>query len=176
MSVGVPPQKITGIIGVVKAYTTRVGSGPFPTELTEAIGEKLQKNGREFGVTTGRARRCGWFDAELVRFAVEVTGITEIALTKLDILDDFTEIKICTGYSLNSKKVRYYDGDEIFFGKVKPIYTTVKGWNTSIRGMKKFGELPLNAKKYIAEIEKLTGVKVKYVSTGAEREALIIRE
>ena len=172
---GIPPQKITNTIGVVKAYITRVGAGPFPTELLDATGEKLRSIGHEFGTTTGRPRRCGWFDAELVRFACELSGISEIALTKLDVLDTFKEIKICTGYSLNNKKVRYYDGDEVFLGKVKPLYKIMKGWNTSIQGIKKFEDLPVNTKKYILEIEKLAGVKVKYISTGPSRDALIVR-
>jgi adenylosuccinate synthase len=174
-SAGIPPQKITTTIGVVKAYVTRVGAGPFPTELLDATGEKLRSIGHEFGTTTGRPRRCGWFDAELVKFAAELSGISEIALTKLDVLDTFSEIQICTGYSLNNKKVRYYDGDEAFLGKIKPIYKTIKGWNESTQGIKKFEKLPVNAKKYILEIEKFAGFKIKYISTGPEREALIIK-
>lgn len=172
---GIPPQAIARVIGVVKAYTTRVGEGPFPTELFDKDGEKLRNEGHEYGTTTGRPRRCGWFDAELIRFAAQISGFTEIAITKLDILDKFPEIKICTGYSLNGEKVSYYDGDAVFLGKVKPIYKTLKGWNKPTTGIKKFEDLPLNAKKYIKELEKQTGVAVKLISVGPARKDTIIK-
>lgn len=172
---GIPPQAITNVIGVVKAYTTRVGAGPMPTELEDTTGEQLRKAGHEFGTTTGRPRRCGWFDAELIRFAAQINGMTEIALTKLDVLDEFDDIQFCTGYELNGKKVHYYDGDDVFLGKVKPVYKTMKGWKQSIKGLTKFEDLPTNAKKYIAEIEKQVGVKIKYISTGQAREEIIVR-
>lgn len=172
---GIPPNCIRNIIGVVKAYTTRVGEGPFPTELTDETGQKLQQTGGEFGATTGRPRRCGWFDAEMVRFAAEISGFTQIALTKLDVLDDFREIKICTGYTLNNKPVHYCDGDAVFLTKIKPVYTSLPGWKQSIRGINNYKDLPAEAKQYIAEIEKLTGVKTKYISTGPHRKEIIIR-
>jgi len=170
---GVSPKKIDNIIGVVKAYTTRVGSGPFPTELFDKNGDKLTELGKEYGATTGRRRRCGWFDAELVRFAGEINGFTEIAITKLDILDSFSTIKICTHYSLNGKKVGYEYGDANFLGKVKPVYKTMPGWMTTTKGEKKYAELPINAKKYLKEVEKQTGIKIKYVSTGEKRDEII---
>ncbi len=170
---GIPPQKLTEVIGVAKAYITRVGSGPFPTELTGKVGENIRKIGAEYGATTGRARRCGWFDAELVRFAVKLNGVTSIALTKLDILDDFSEIKLCVGYKLNGKKVSYYDGDDLFLSKITPIYKTMPGWKTSTKGIKKFEKLPKNAKAYIEELEKQIGCKVSSVSTGPSREEII---
>lgn len=172
---GLPPKAINKIIGVVKAYTTRVGAGPMPTELLNSTGEKLRKAGKEFGTTTGRPRRCGWFDAELIRFAVEINGIDTIALTKLDVLDEFEDIFICEGYELNGKKVSYYDGDDVFLEKIKPKYKKLKGWKKSIKGLKKYEQLPLNAKKYITEIEKLVGIKIQYVSTGQAREEIIVR-
>ncbi len=172
---GVSAQKIKQSIGIAKAYTTRVGAGPFPTELLDETGKKLQIEGAEFGATTGRPRRCGWFDAELLRFASEINGFTEIAFTKLDVLDKFSEIKICTGYELNGKKVHYYDGDSAFLGKIKPVYKTLPGWLSPIRGLKEYSELPKNAKNYVTEIEKQIGVRIKYISTGPEREAIIVR-
>lgn len=172
---GIPASKISKNIGIVKAYTTRVGSGPFPTELIDPIGKTLQVTGKEFGATTGRPRRCGWFDAELVRFAVQINGFTEIALTKIDVLDGFNEIKICTGYEINGKRANYYDGDSAFLTKIKPVYKTIKGWKSSTKNVKKYNDLPNGAKKYIEEIEKQIGAKIKYISTGPERESIIIR-
>ncbi|MDO8583516.1 MAG: adenylosuccinate synthase [bacterium] len=170
---GIPSKKLDNIIGVVKAYTTRVGEGPFPTELLDATGEKLRTVGSEFGATTGRPRRCGWFDAELIRFASEINGFTEIAITKLDILDSFEEIKICTHYTMNGKKVNYFDGDAIFLAKIKPVYKTFKGWMKSTKGITKYNDLPLAAKQYLKAIETLTGTPIKYISTGPKRNEII---
>ncbi len=172
---GIPPTKINNVIGIIKAYITRVGSGPFPTELLDKHGEKLRENGLEFGATTGRPRRCGWFDAELIRFAAQINGFTELALTKIDVLDSFSEIKICVGYELNGKKVNYYDGDATFLTKIKPIYKKIKGWESKTRGITKYRDLPVLAKKYIEELEKQIGAPIKYISTGPERAAIIIR-
>ena len=163
------------VIGVVKAYTTRVGEGPFPTELHDATGEKLRTEGGEFGATTGRPRRCGWFDAELIKFASELNGYASIAITKLDILDTFKAIKICMGYTYRGKPVRYYDGDAVFLEKVKPVYKTMPGWMSSTRGITDFAKLPKAAQNYIKELEKLVGVKASLISTGPEREAIIVR-
>jgi len=170
---GIPPKSINNVIGVVKAYTTRVGSGPFPTELFNSEGEKLREKGNEFGTTTGRARRCGWLDIELIRFASQINGYTGLAITKIDVLDGFPEIKICTSYTNNGKKVNYFDGDAVFLSKVKPVYKTFKGWKKSTKGVKKYTDLPIEAKNYLKEIEKLAGVKIKYVSTGGERTEII---
>ncbi|MCL4418959.1 adenylosuccinate synthase [Patescibacteria group bacterium] len=170
---GIPPRDINNIIGVVKAYTTRVGSGPFPTELLESVGEKLREKGNEFGTTTGRERRCGWLDIELIRFASQINGYTGLAITKLDVLDGFPQIKVCTSYTNNGKGVNYFDGDAVFLSKVKPVYKTFKGWKKPTRGIKKYADLPIEAKEYLKGIEKLSGVKIKYISTGGERTEII---
>ncbi len=170
---GVPPQKIKNVVGVVKAYTTRVGAGPFPTELFDKDGETLRAAGNEFGTTTGRPRRCGWFDAELIRFAAKINGFTEIAITKLDVLDKFTQIKICTHYTLNGKKVSYNDGTAEFLFKVTPVYKIMQGWAVNTKGVKNFEKLPQEAKTYIKELEKEIGVKIKYISTGQSRYEII---
>lgn len=170
---GIPTSKIDQIIGIVKAYTTRVGEGPFPTELFNDTCCDLRKIGGEFGATTGRPRRCGWLDIELLKFASYINGFTQLAITKLDVLDTFSEIKICTHYIFNGKKVNYVDGDANFLSRVKPIYKTFKGWGKSTKGITKYNDLPLAAKKYLKEIEKLTGVKIKYISTGPKRDEII---
>ena len=170
---GISPNKIDNIIGIAKAYTTRVGSGPFPTELFDKDGDKLTEIGKEYGATTGRKRRCGWFDAELIRFAAEINGFTGIAIIKLDILDSFPKIKICTHYLLNGKKVGYEYGDANFLEKAKPVYKTMSGWMKPTKGIKKYEDLPVNAKKYITELEKLIKVKIKYISTGEKRDEII---
>lgn len=170
---GMPAQNLDEVLGVVKAYTTRVGAGPFPTELKGSDGEKLRTGGQEFGTTTGRKRRCGWFDAELIRFAGEINGFTHIAITKLDVLDSFETLKICTGYVLNGKQVNYFDCDSEKLSKVKPVYKTVKGWVKSTKGITQFAKLPNEAKQYIKELEKQVGVAVKYISTGPKTDEII---
>jgi adenylosuccinate synthase len=170
---GFPIDKGMNVIGIVKAYTTRVGAGPFPTELMDADGNKLREMGSEFGTTTGRPRRCGWFDAVLIRFAGEINNYTGIALTKLDVLDSFSELKICTGYRLHGKKVEYYELSTEEFSAVQPVYKTMKGWMTSTKGLTDFSELPKPAQMYVKEIERLTNVKIAYISTGAKRHELI---
>ncbi|HZJ18537.1 MAG TPA: adenylosuccinate synthase [Patescibacteria group bacterium] len=170
---GISVKKINKIIGIVKAYTTRVGEGPFTTELFDKSGAKLQHDGAEFGATTGRKRRCGWFDAEMIRFAAKINGFTEIAVTKIDVLDEFKEIKICTHYELNGKKVSYWDGDAIFLSKVKPVYKTLKGWNKKTSGIKNFSSLPKETKNYFKEIEKQVGVKITYISNGQKTDEVI---
>lgn len=170
---GIPVTKINDVIGIAKAYATRVGEGPFPTELLNGTGEKLRTIGKEFGVTTGRPRRCGWLDIELLKFATYINGFTKLAITKLDILDSFSEIKICTHYVLNGKKVNYYDGGANFLSKIKPVYKTLKGWGKTTKGITKYNDLPFLAKQYLKEIEKLVGVKITYISTGPERNEMI---
>ena len=168
---GIPPRQITRIIGVTKAYTTRVGGGPMPTEVKDdAHAEKALS---EVAATTGRIRRGGWFDAEVVRFASQVNGIDRLFLTKLDVLSEFDEIKICTGYEFNGRKAHYHDLDSYQLDQVKPIYKIVKGWKEDIRGVRKFKDLPARARAYVETIEKLVGVKIGWVANGPEREAVI---
>ena len=170
---GIPPKYINRIIGVTKAYTTRVGGGPFPTEQLNGTGDKLREVGAEYGATTGRPRRCGWLDVEVLKFASLINGFTEMAIIKLDILDDFDEIKVCTHYELNGKKVNYYDGDANFLEKVTPIYKTFKGWKKSTVGITSYKDLPSLAKEYLKEIEKMAETKITYISTGAKRDEII---
>ncbi len=170
---GIPPRVITKIIGVAKAYTTRVGEGPFPTELATSDGELLRGKGEEFGATTGRARRCGWLDLELIKFASRVNGITELIITKLDVLDSFPKIKICIGYKLDNRVVKYEELNPTFLQKVQPIYMEFSGWQTKTGGIKNFNDLPRQAKKYIATIQKLTNVKISYISNGPKRNEII---
>lgn len=170
---GVAPQKIHSIVGVSKAYTTRVGGGPFPTELNDKIGEKIREIGGEYGATTGRPRRCGWLDLELLRFGSKVNGFTEIAITKLDVLDNFTEIKVATHYEYKGKKVNYENLETSDLDKVKPIYKTFKGWNSKTNGITDFKKLPKEAQGYIKFIEKSIDTPVKYVSVGSKRNETI---
>ena len=173
---GCGPNTINYVLGITKAYTTRVGAGPFPTELTDEIGEHLGTQGKEFGTVTSRKRRCGWFDGVLVRQAIIISGIDGIALTKLDVLDELDEIKMCIAYELNGKKIDYLPAafdDQL---KVKPIYKTFKGWKSSTHGIKKFEDLPQNAKVYIHELEKFVQTKISSISTSPERNDTILIE
>ena len=167
---------INYVLGITKAYTTRVGEGPFPTELKNEIGELLGSRGKEFGTVTSRKRRCGWFDGVLVRQTIKISGINGIALTKLDVLDELEEIKICIAYELDGKKIDYLPAAVEDQLKVKPIYKSFQGWRTSTRGIKNFDKLPPNAKKYINELEKFIETKVSSISTSPEREDTILIE
>ena len=173
---GISPRKIALAIGVVKAYTTRVGSGPFPTELTDAIGVGLQTKGAEFGTTTGRKRRCGWFDAVGVRYAVEVSGIDALALTKLDVLTGETELKICTSYSIDGKKITRFPSDPEQVSKAQPNYETHPGWSENIEAVRSYEQLPANARSYVKRLEELSGAKIRYVGVGRARDAMIDRK
>jgi len=168
-------RSIREVAGVVKAYTTRVGSGPFPTELNDEQGEKMQSVGREFGVTTGRKRRCGWLDLVVVKYSHEVNDYTSINLTKLDILDDFDTIKIGTEYTYEGQKLESFPANIDVLSNVKVTYKEFPGWKQSIRGIKTFQELPENARKYIEFIEEFVGVKCRWIGTGPERESMIER-
>jgi len=173
---GCGPNTIGYVLGITKAYTTRVGEGPFPTELKNETGEHLGKIGKEFGTVTSRKRRCGWFDGVLVRQTIKVSGINGIALTKLDVLDELDEIKMCVAYELDGKKVDYLPAAVDDQLKVKPIYKSFKGWKSSTKGIKNFEELPDNAKIYIKELEKFIETKVSSISTSPERNDTILIE
>ena len=173
---GCGPNTINYVLGITKAYTTRVGEGPFPTELTNEIGEQLGTRGKEFGTVTSRKRRCGWFDGVLVRQSIKVSGIDGIALTKLDVLDELDEIKMCIAYELDGKKIDYLPAAVDDQLKVKPIYKKFKGWMSSTNGIKKFENLPHNAKIYIQELEKFIQTKITSISTSPERNDTILIE
>lgn len=172
---GIAPRWISRVIGVAKAYTTRVGAGPMPTELLDEMGDTIRKAGAEFGTVTGRPRRCGWFDAEIVQFTAQLNGFTEIALTKLDVLDRLPIIRICTGYrhSASEGLHHYWEGDARWLGQVKPEYIEVEGWQHPTRGLRQFSQLPKAAQAYVRKVEELVGVPVSYVSVGPEREEII---
>jgi len=171
---GVGPGAIGFVLGICKAYTTRVGDGPFPTEQDKEIGLMLGDRGREFGTVTGRRRRCGWFDAVLVRQTVRTCGIDGLALTKLDILDGFGEIRVCTGYRLNGHGIDYLPAGERAQAAVEPVYETVEGWKESTAGARSWAELPAQAIKYVRRIEELVGCTVALLSTSPEREDTIL--
>ncbi len=173
---GCGPNSINYVLGITKAYTTRVGEGPFPTELKDEIGEELGTKGKEFGTVTSRKRRCGWFDGVLVRQTIKISGINGIALTKLDVLDDLDFIKMCVGYELNENKIDYLPAAVDDQLKVKPIYRTFQGWKSSTKGIKNFKDLPENAKKYIKELEQFVETKVSSISTSPERNDTILIE
>jgi adenylosuccinate synthase len=168
---GIPPKKLNKVIGIAKAYTTRVGNGPFPTEDLGEDGDKIRKQGAEFGTTTGRPRRCGWFDVVAAKYAVTLNGCDEVAIMKLDVLDGFDKVKVCVEYEKDGKKIDYFPSN---LEGIKPVYIELDGWNKSAH-VKKWEDLPENAKKYIEFLEEKIGTKIKYISTGAEREATIIR-
>ena len=172
---GVPPQKIDKVIGIIKAYTTRVGGGPFPTELFDSVGEHIAKVGNEFGATTGRPRRCGWFDGVVAKHAVMVGGINEWALMKIDVLDELETIKVCIGYEINGEKVSYIPSNINKFSLCKPIYEELPGLKTSTKKCKKWEDLPNEALNLINFIEKLTSTKVSIVSVGPKRSSTIIK-
>ena len=173
---GCGPDTIKYVLGITKAYTTRVGEGPFPTELKNNIGELLGKRGKEFGTVTSRKRRCGWFDGVLVRQTIKISGINGIALTKLDVLDEFDEIKMCIHYELDGKKIDYLPTSSKDQFKVKPIYKTFPGWKTSTQGVRKINELPEKARNYIIAVEDFIGAKISSISTSPEREDTILLE
>jgi adenylosuccinate synthase len=171
---GMGPRAAGFVLGIVKAYTTRVGSGPFPTEQDNEIGQKLGERGHEFGTVTGRRRRCGWFDAVLVRQAVAVSGVTGIALTKLDVLDQFETVKICTGYMLDGEKIDYLPAHAADQGRVEPIFEEIEGWPGSTQGARSWADLPARAIKYVRRIEELIRCPVALVSTSPERDDTIL--
>jgi adenylosuccinate synthase len=173
---GCGPDTIGYVLGITKAYTTRVGSGPFPTELANKIGESLGKKGKEFGTVTARKRRCGWFDGVLVRQTIKISGINGIALTKLDVLDELDEIKMCVQYELNGKKIDYLPASSEDQFNIKPIYKTFSGWKSSTQGIRNIEELPEKAKVYIHALEDFISCKISSISTSPEREDTILIE
>jgi adenylosuccinate synthase len=171
---GVPPSKINRVIGIAKAYTTRVGEGPFPTELTDDVGNRIRQAGREFGTTTGRPRRCGWLDLVILRYTCMINGVSDIAFTKMDVLGGMKELKVCTSYEIDGKKVSDFPSDLHRLSKAKPVYETLPGWGEDICGCKKRKELPKNAQKYLDFVEKQLGVPMKIISVGPKREETIL--
>lgn len=171
---GIPPTAVNSIVGVVKAYTTRVGNGPFPTEDTSETGEKLREVGGEFGATTGRPRRCGWFDAVSVRYSIQVNGIEEIAITKLDVLDNFEKIKICIGYQRNGKLLKSFPTDVRTLETITPVYETFEGWKAKTSGTTSYKDLPQKARNYLEAIGSFTRAKIRMISVGARRDQTIV--
>ena len=167
---------ISKVLGITKAYTTRVGSGPFPTEQKNEIGNKLGELGHEFGTVTGRKRRCGWFDAVMVKQAIKISGISSIALTKLDVLDKFDELKVCTSYKIGGKEINFFPSCQIDQNQIEPNYEIIEGWNMKTEGISDFDKLPANAIKYIKRLESLIECKINIISTSPRREDTIILE
>ncbi|CAB4772881.1 MAG: adenylosuccinate synthase [Actinobacteria bacterium] len=172
---GLGPRHIDRIVGITKAYTTRVGMGPFPSELTDALGEALVDIGREYGTVTGRRRRTGWLDTVMLRHATRVNSLTEIALTKLDVLDTFEEVKVCTGYSINGTVMRNYPDRPDMLALAVPVYETLPGWKSSTEGITKFADLPQSAQQIVKIVERETGIPVSMVGTGPSRDAMVVR-
>jgi adenylosuccinate synthase len=171
---GIGPKQITDVIGIVKAYTTRVGRGPFPTELLDEIGSRLQEKGAEFGATTGRRRRCGWLDAVILRNAVRLNGVTSLAITKLDVLDGLETLKICTHYEYQGRLLEVFPASLKVLGDCRPVYETLPGWTETISGIKHFTRLPRNVRNYLRRIEELTDTPIGIVSIGPDRDQTIV--
>ncbi|MGC2423782.1 MAG: adenylosuccinate synthase [Nitrospirota bacterium] len=173
---GVPPTAIDGVLGVVKAYTTRVGAGPFPTELTDKTGELLQERGREFGATTGRRRRCGWFDSVVARYSVRINGVTGFCLTKLDVLDECDKLYICTAYKYKGEILKDMPSEIDIFSECEPVYEEMEGWKSSTAGVKELENLPARAREYVSRLEELSGAPFSIISTGPDRDETIMLE
>jgi len=171
---GIPPTAVNSVIGVVKAYSTRVGNGPFPTELRDETGERLRTIGGEYGATTGRPRRCGWLDLVSLRYSIRINGIQKVAITKLDVLDDFDEIKICTGYRINAKNVTGFPTDVQTLEVVQPLYRTFRGWKTKISDVRTYSKLPARTRTYLEAIASLLPTDIFMVSVGARRDQTLI--
>jgi adenylosuccinate synthase len=174
---GLAPNRLTGVLGIVRTYTTRVGEGPFPTEMVEGeaeMGQLIRERGREYGASTGRPRRCGWFDAFATRYAAEINGFTSVALTKLDVLDALEEIRVCTGYKLDGRECESLPAVSIDLRRVEPIYATLPGWQTSTVGTTEMNSLPANARRYVEFLSEKIGVEIGLVSTGPERTQTIV--
>jgi adenylosuccinate synthase len=170
---GIPPTKIDSVIGIVKAYTTRVGNGPFPTELIDEDGENLRKWGAEFGATTGRPRRCGWFDAFMLKYSAMINSIEEVAITKLDVLSELENIKVCVGYEINGKRLNSFPTDSKKLDQVKPVYETLKGWQKDITDVTSYDDLPQLTKDYLKFMSDFCGFKIRFISVGPKRKQTI---
>jgi adenylosuccinate synthase len=173
---GIGPKEIHHVIGIVKAYTTRVGRGPFPSELFDDIGDTIQEKGAEFGATTGRRRRCGWLDTVILNNAVRLNGLTGLAVTKLDVLGGLDSLKICTGYEYQGQTLDYFPGDLQMLGECKPIYETLPGWSEDISGIRNYNDLPENTKKYLRRIEEIAETPIRIISIGPGRDETIVVE
>lgn len=173
---GVGPRAIHGVLGVVKAYTTRVGEGPLPTELSDDMGKRLRDSGNEYGAVTGRPRRCGWYDAVAVRYGVRINGLDALALTKLDVLDGLEQIEICTAYRIGARTITDMPSDVAQLAACQPVYESMPGWDRPTKGVRRFDDLPENARRYVARLEKVTGVPAALVSTGSDRDETILRD
>ena len=173
---GVPPRAIGGVLGVAKAYTTRVGEGPLPTELSGALADRLRETGQEYGASTGRPRRCGWYDAVVVRYSARINGLDALALTKLDVLDGLPEVQLCTGYKTPNGTMTEFPADLRALTAATPIYETMPGWSTPTKGVKEFSQLPPEAQRYIKKLEEVSGVECAVISTGSDRTETIIRK
>jgi adenylosuccinate synthase len=173
---GVPPRAIGGVLGVAKAYTTRVGEGPLPTELTGELADRLREGGQEYGASTGRPRRCGWYDAVVVRYSARINGLDAVALTKLDVLDGLPEILICTGYKTGSAMVTEFPADLRTLSGATPVYERMPGWSSPTKGVREFARLPPEAQRYVRRLEEVTGVECAIVSTGSDRSETIVKE
>jgi adenylosuccinate synthase len=172
---GLPPRALTNVRGVCKAYSTRVGAGPYTSELADATGDLLRKRGGEFGATTGRPRRCGWFDAVSARFAVDTNGVDEIVLTKSDILSGFDSLKVCVAYEIDGKETRTMPASSDALARAKPVYETLPGWKEEIAACRDYDALPAAMRSYVSFLEKECGAAIRWVSVGPTRDALIVR-
>ena len=173
---GIGPKAIDGVLGVVKAYTTRVGEGPFPCELHGAMGERLRESGQEYGASTGRPRRCGWFDAVIVRYAARVNGLDALALTKLDVLDGIETVEVCTAYRCGGQLLRDFPSDLAQLAACEPVYEQLPGWDAPTKGVRRYADLPEAARRYVAYLEEVSGVPAAIISTGSDRDDTIIRD
>jgi adenylosuccinate synthase len=173
---GVPPRAIHGVLGVAKAYTTRVGEGPLPTELTGELADRLRESGQEYGASTGRPRRCGWYDAVVVRYSARINGLDALALTKLDVLDGLPEVKLCVGYKTGAGTVSEFPADLRLLAAAEPQYETLSGWTEPTKGVTDFNKLPAEAQRYIRRLEEVSGVECAIVSTGSDRSETIVKE
>jgi adenylosuccinate synthase len=171
---GIPPTTVGSIMGIVKAYSTRVGNGPFPTELDNPTGERLRSTGHEYGATTGRPRRCGWLDAVALRYSVMINGIQTVAITKIDVLDSFDEIKVCIGYEHDGKRLKTFPTDAASLEQITPVYETFQGWNTPLSSITTYHGLPPAARRYLEAVAHLTGTTIRFVSVGPRRDQTII--